>query len=215
MIASALSLDRKALKALRVTDPYSLHRVVYSLYDDVRDEAQKNMSQSSGILFADQGGDFHARRILLLADRRPKDNVAGQYGQVESKMVPENFLHYSRYRFKVIVNPTRRDSASRKLIPIRGRETIDQWFRQRSIESWGFSVHPESLQVDRVEVLRFNSKKKHQVTICQAHLQGVCSVTDTTQFHKSFTKGIGRGRSFGCGLLQLVPLSDTYCSDKE
>lgn len=60
MIASVLHLDRKAVKVLRITDPYSLHRVVYSLYEDARDAGQKNISQTSGILFADQGGALMA-----------------------------------------------------------------------------------------------------------------------------------------------------------
>ena len=91
MIASVLHLDRKAVKALRITDPYSLHRVVYSLYADVRSSEAKNASQSSGILFADQGGDFAGRRILLLADRAPADCIDGQYGQVQSKPIPGAF----------------------------------------------------------------------------------------------------------------------------
>jgi CRISPR system Cascade subunit CasE len=32
MIASVLRLSRSDCKALRVTDPYSIHRVVYSLF---------------------------------------------------------------------------------------------------------------------------------------------------------------------------------------
>ena len=39
LVASVLHLDRRAVQALRITDPYSLHRVVYGLYPDVRDEA--------------------------------------------------------------------------------------------------------------------------------------------------------------------------------
>src|SRR5690606_6883771 len=66
LIASVLHLDRRAVKALRITDPYSLHRVIYSLYPDVRSEAAKAASEASGILYADQGGDFYGRKILLL-----------------------------------------------------------------------------------------------------------------------------------------------------
>lgn len=40
----------------------------------------------------------------------------------------------------------------------------------------------------------------------QAHVQGVLQVLDLELFTKSFTHGIGRGRSYGCGLLQIVPL---------
>ncbi len=41
LYASVLHLDRHSIQALKVTDPYSLHRVVYSLFDDVRSEASK------------------------------------------------------------------------------------------------------------------------------------------------------------------------------
>lgn len=207
MIASVLKLDRQSIKALRITDPYSLHRVVYSLYEDVRSEEQKGASQTSGILFADQGGDFSSRTILLLADREPAACVEGQYGEVLSKPISETFLGHSTYRFKVIVNPTRRDNVSRKLIPVKGREAIHAWFLERAT-AWGFSIATENLQVNSVEVLRFNDKQQRQVTVCQAHVQGILSVIDREQFRNSFSQGIGRAKSFGCGLLQIVPLTN-------
>lgn len=206
LVASVLQLDRAAIKALRITDPYSLHRVVYGLYPDVRDAAGKVGHESSGILHADQGGDFHGRRILLLADRAPAEHAEGGYGEVRSKVIPIDFLIHTRYRFKVIVNPTRRDSASRKLLPVKGRDAVAAWFAERSPVSWGFRVAPEHLQVDRIDVLRFKDKSQRVVTLAQAHVQGALEVIDRKQFRHSFAVGIGRGRSFGCGLLQIVPV---------
>lgn len=208
LIASVLHLDRQASKALRITDPYSLHRVVYSLYEDVRTDEEKGASQTSGILYADQGGDLHSRQILLLADRMPAECIDGQYGHVQSKPIADSFLEHDRYRFKVIINPTRRDNASRKLLPVKGREAIGDWFCQRALQSWGFRVSPEHLQVGRVDVLSFKGKQQHPITVAQAHIQGQLEVTNRAQFHNSFARGIGRARTFGCGLLQIVPLLD-------
>lgn len=208
LVASVLQLDRVAIKALRITDPYSLHRVVYGLYPDVRDGAAKTGHQPSGILHADQGGDFHGRRILLLADRPPAEHAEGGFGDVHSKVIPIDFLSHTRYRFKVIVNPTRRASASRKLIPIKGRDAVAAWFAEHGPASWGFRAAPEHLQVDRIEVLNFKDKAGRDVTLAQAHVQGQLTVSDQERFRSSFAHGIGRGRSFGCGLLQIVPLID-------
>lgn len=208
LVASVLHLDRTAIKALRITDPYSLHRVVYGLYPDVRDAEVKVGHQPSGILHADQGGDFHGRRILLLADRPPAEHAEGGYGEVLSKVIPIDFLNHQRYRFKVIVNPTRRDSASRKLVPVKGRDAVAAWFAERGPTSWGFRVSLEHLQVDRIDVLRFQDKTQREITMAHAYVQGQLTVTDQEQFHRSFACGIGRGRSFGCGLLQIVPLID-------
>lgn len=206
MFASVLHLDRIAVKALRVTDPYSLHRVVYSLYPDVRNDIEKSSSESSGILYADQGGDHNVRRILMLSNRRPADSVNGVHVLVKSKTIPQGFLDHSDYQFKVIVNPTRRDSASRKLLPVKGREGIAEWFVERALNSWGFLVPSALLQIDKVEVLQFKDKNQRQLTIAQAHLQGKLTITDTNLFHGSFIQGIGRGRAYGCGLLQIVPI---------
>jgi len=208
MVASLLSLDRTAMKALRVTDPYSLHRVVYSLYEDVRDDAAKAAGENSGILFADQGGDFSGRKILLLSNRAPAERIEGAYGSVQSKAIYPGFLEHSTYRFKVIVNPTRRDNASRKLVPVKGRDAIGQWFCQRAEQSWGFQVSAKHLQIERVNVLQFTDKNQHPVTLAQAHVQGQLRVTDPERFRQGFRQGIGRGRAFGCGLLQIVPLID-------
>ncbi|BAW81083.1 CRISPR-associated protein Cse3 [Candidatus Nitrosoglobus terrae] len=212
LTASVLQLDRAAIKALRITDPYSLHRVVYSLYEDRRSSAEKQGSQASGILYADQGGDFQGRKILLLANRVPAEqavNEDGQaYGEVNSRPIPDNFLTHGRYRFKVIINPTRRDNASRKLMPVKSRDAVAQWFLERAAASWGFTASAEHLQIDRLEVLQFKDKAQRPVTLAQAHIQGQLAVTNREQFCHNFTNGIGRGRAFGCGLLQIVPLID-------
>lgn len=209
LTASVLHLDRAAIHALRITDPYSLHRVVYGLYPDVRDEAAKAAGQSSGILWADQGGDIRGRKILLLADRAPAEQTEGGHGHVQSRAIADGFMGHERYRFKVIVNPTLRDSASGKLVPVKGREAVAAWFAERGPASWGFAVKPDVLQVERIDVLQFKDKAQRPVTLAQAHVSGQLQVTDRTQFQNSFAKGIGRGRSFGCGLLQIVPLLDS------
>ena len=56
LFASVLRLDRAASHALKITDTYSLHRVVYSLFDDVRSEEEKHACISSGIQWVDKGG---------------------------------------------------------------------------------------------------------------------------------------------------------------
>ena len=208
MIASELRLDRAAMKALRVTDPYSVHRVVYSLFDDTRDDARKKSSEASGILYADRGGDVRLRRILILSDRHPAPTVDGTHGAVESKPVPENFLDHDRYRFSVIVNPTRRDNASRKLVPAQGREAVAEWFIERAGNSWGFSPSIPHLTVGRMSVMRFRDKRERPVTIGTAVVEGSLTVADRDRFRESFQRGIGRARAFGCGLMQIIPLSE-------
>ena len=205
IIASVLTLSRRDISALKITDPYSIHRVVFSLFEDVRSEADKVAGMSSGILFADLGGDHESRRILLLSNRPPAAAADGQHGVVISKVLSDEFLTHSTYNFSTIVNPTWESSKTRKLVPVKGRENISAWFCERAPTSWGFSVIPESVYVNNVDVLTFKNKTQQPITLAQAHIQGALRVTDPEAFRKSFTGGIGRGRAFGCGLLQIVP----------
>ncbi len=208
LYASALHLDRAAVKALKITDTYSLHRVVYSLFPDVRSEHEKQSHIQSGIVYADQGGDFHGRKVLIVSDRQPLAQVDDQHGEVICKPIAESFLGYPRYRFKVQVNPVRKDKQSGKRVAVKGRADTASWFMQRAVKSWGFAVDPQTLQVDTIEVLQFKDKIGRLVTLGKAHIQGQLTVTDLQQFHNSFKNGIGKGRAFGCGLLQIVPIID-------
>ena len=114
MFASVLNLDRKAIKGLNITDPYSIHRVVYSLFEDVRADSEKVLGKPSGIVYADQGGSFDARQVLIVSDRKPAPCVNGQYGRVETRIIGSAFLGFDNYRFKVVVNPCQRDNKTRK-----------------------------------------------------------------------------------------------------
>ncbi|MDM8545408.1 type I-E CRISPR-associated protein Cas6/Cse3/CasE [Candidatus Venteria ishoeyi] len=203
MIASALHLDRSDIKALKIRDEYSLHRVVYSLFADIRTTEQKQQGASSGILYADKGGNEKHRTILILTNRNP---IVPEFGALNSKKISKVFLSHPDYRFEVIINPAQRNNASRKIVPIKGREAIAAWFIKKAPDSWGFQVNSDNLEISNNHVKRFD-KQGHMVTQGYATIKGQLRVTDREQFIKSFQQGIGRGRAFGAGLLQIVPIS--------
>lgn len=201
--ASVLKLSRADVKTLRIKDAYALHKVVYGLFDDVRSDAEKQASTSSGIVYADKGGDFNTRQILMLSNRRPHQTP--QFGEVQSKPIHANFLTYERYAFDITINPTKRDKQTGKVIAIRGRDDIAAWFIARAPQSWGFDVGAEHLQVGQISVQVFE-KDGRSITHGSATLTGELVVIDKDRFTQSFMQGIGRGRAFGFGLLQIVPL---------
>jgi CRISPR system Cascade subunit CasE len=193
MIASVLRLSRSDFNKLKITDPYSIHRTVYSLFplcEGGRD-----------FLFADKGGDFNERCILILSKRLPQ---IPEHGTIESKNIPESFLGLDYYGFEVRLNPTKRDKKDAKIVPIKGRENLIEWFCLKS-ETWGFITERESLQIQSTGVQTFD-KQDGQVTQNTVTFVGKLKVSDRSLFIKSFEQGIGRGKSFGFGLLQIVPL---------
>lgn len=204
MIASLLLLSRADMKALRIKDAYSLHRVVYDLFDDVRNETEKKSSITSGILYADKGGDQNYRKILILSNRRPRGI---EHGELQSRLIPEGFLKHENYGFEVIINPTKRDNKTGKTVAICGREAVTQWFIDKAPKSWGFMVKPETLQIQILSVQRFAKNDHTTITQGKAVIKGELQVIDHEHFTQSFERGIGRGRAFGFGLLQIIPLA--------
>ncbi len=202
--ASVLRLNRTDVKVLNIRDAYSVHRVVYGLFENVRNDTQSRSSVPSGISFVDKGGDFNFRQILIISNRRPHQTP--QFGVVETKPIHSDFLKYDRYGFEVTINPSKRDSKTGKVVPVKGRDEIVSWFTTRAVSSWGFSVIPDKLQIERIGVQTFSNKDGKTVTHGSATFRGALEVVARDKFLQSFIQGIGRGRAFGFGLLQIIPL---------
>lgn len=199
MIASMLKLSRSDCKALKLEDAYSVHRVVYSLFP------KKSDGEPRDFLFADKGGDFNGRQILILSQRQP---VNPEYGKIESKEVPELFLARNHYGFEVILNPVTRNGPSQTTTPVKGVENLKNWFINKT-PTWGFSAEQESLQICRMGVVNFDKNNDGRIfeqTHNTATFIGKLTVTDRQAFIKSFKEGIGKAKGFGFGLLQIVPL---------
>lgn len=188
-------LSRKDCWRLKISDTYSLHREVYNLFE--RDAGR--------ILYADKGyrqgpGGFE-RHVLVLSGSEPHFPPAGV---LEARTVPESWLGHAAYRFEVVLNPVIRRCGSGRLEPVRGREAVAAWFGRRTAE-WGFDAPAEHLVVDSITADIFR-KGGNTITLEKARLEGLLVVTDRERFRRGFAQGLGRGRAFGCGLLQLVPL---------
>ena len=194
MIVSILKLSRNDCKALNLKDVYSIHRTVYSLFPQVQDETRD-------FLFVDKGGDYNFRHILILSKRTP---VIPDIGTIESKQVPAGFLQYDNYAFEVKLNPTKRNKKTGKTVAIRGSQNMLSWFVEKA-NKLGFKVTPESLAVSDIGTQSF---KKDGSTCLhgKATFIGKLVITDRDLFKKTFENGIGRGKAFGFGLLQLIPL---------
>lgn len=195
MVASVLYLVRKDIKALKITDAYGIHRMVYSLFP-------RENEQERRFLYCDTSNEKAKKQILILSKEPPK---AREYGTLRSKEISEDFLHGDIYGFRVRMNPVMRKTGNPKPVPITGIENLLAWFHRRAPD-FGFQVLDETLQVSDVGVQQID-KGNHLITHSAAVFSGVFSVSNRERFVRSFENGIGRAKGFGFGLLQIVPLA--------
>ena len=203
---SQYQLSVSDARRLRLTDAYSMHRIVYGLFDDVRGGEP---NKASGILFADKGIKLggaprqNMRTVLILSDRLPREP---ECGNIQTKPLPDSYLQAPHYAFEIIINPVRRKNISGSrgpIVPILGKPAVRQWFLEKS-SGWGFETYEPSLQIGDIKVEQFPHKGS-QATIARATVTGALHVTDRSAFIKSVHCGIGRAKAFGCGLLQIIP----------
>ena len=110
------------------------------------------------------------------------------------------------------MNPVRKDKQTGKRVAVKGRADIAQWFIQRAASRWGFDVDLPACRLRRWKCCSLKIKPAAMVTLGKATVQGLLTVTDRQKFQHSFHHGIGKGRAFGCGLLQIVPVVDALFS---
>jgi CRISPR system Cascade subunit CasE len=192
MIASLVMLDRQAIQALQIHDSYAMHKFVYNLFP----------GNNRKFLYYDQGELNNHRKILLISEEQP---IIPEQGKIESKYIPESFFHHHKYAFQVLLNPVEQHKGQKSKTPIIQKNALIEWFARKQI-FWGFVADPDSIEVFNLGV-QVTKKASMDIIHNKAEFRGVLQVVDRNCFIKSFTFGIGRGKAFGFGLLQLRPLN--------
>lgn len=186
---SRYSLSHRDSLELRLVDSYAVHQAVYSLFDG---------QQRERILFVDRGVRDGRRQILIQSAYPP---IIGVFGEISTKHIPDSYLDFDVYNFETVVNPVLRNNTNNREIvkPVRDRNEIVDWFAKRALQ-WGF--RPVDVEVVRNWADNFR-KRDREITLSKARLVGALEVLDRDLFKKAFYSGLGRGKGFGCGLLQL------------
>ncbi len=191
MIASLVSINRAAVKKLNLNNPYAIHKLVYSLFPGTKRE----------FLYYEKGGSFDFKNILILSTSQP---VLVPHILIESKIVPKSFLQHNYYAFQILLNPVEQLVGEKNKNPVLGKDSLHNWFIDKQ-KNWGFSADPDSLEIFNQGVTIFE-KQMGTVTFNKAEFRGILKVENYEDFIRSFYNGIGRGKAFGFGLLQLKTL---------
>lgn len=191
MIASIFTLDTKALRTLGSIDDYTIHRLVYDIFP-----GKERTFLYYQYPYTIRGGT----RILILSKEQPK---VPNLGTITSKQVPASFLERDYYGFKVRLNPVIRSrNQARSII---GKEELISWFLSKQ-EQWGFYTDSARLELSSIGVTEIQ-KGDNTLIFNECTFSGILHVEEKSLFIKSFTEGIGRGKGFGFGLLQLQPIN--------
>lgn len=188
-----LLIDLKACRQLQIRDVYSIHKLVYSCFP---------LSENRGnCLYADKGFSDGIRTVLILSEQTPQipDSIRSATTELS-----KNFMRFNEFRFEVVLNPVKREKESGKRRAITGQLPLLKWFTIHA-EKWGFAANENTLEVITLPMVKFK-KGDADCLFHAVKFRGTLRVTDHSLFSETLKKGIGHGKAFGFGLLQLVPI---------
>lgn len=194
--AGKIILQPSAVARLRIHDRYSLHRVVLDLFPQLFTEVEEGRY----FQWVDRGEHLTGREILFLATRTPVIHSLAEDVQVLVKKLPVSFLNHSYYRVRMDVNPTK--CVLGKRVPVI-EEDLEDWICKKARRS-GFVF--QDLRVGKFNKVRFR-KSESVVTLTEVRIDGILRVIDKERFVKTVVSGFGRGKAFGLGLMQLIPIN--------
>jgi CRISPR system Cascade subunit CasE len=205
---SQVTLDFARAVRLGLRDSYDWHQAVWKAFPG-RDAEQRDF-----LTRLDQRREGF--RLLIISPIQPaRPEWCPADGESwKTKPIPETYFTRSRYTFQLCANPTKKVSKqlpdgtltkNGRRVPLSKREELVEWIKRKGVQG-GFTVDEGTLRAFSRGRQHFN--KKSQTGLHSAvEFEGVLAVTDPTQFHETFTRGVGPAKAFGFGLLVIAPIS--------
>jgi CRISPR system Cascade subunit CasE len=171
------------------------------------DESLENPRQAWNILYRQEPDSF----VILVQSAIKPDWTRLSNGYLVQSCVKDvqwdkqQFSVGNLYQFRLKANPSKRDKETGKTIGMFRRTDQIAWLERKS-DQHGF----QPMGIDVIPVPNtFGTKSKGTapIRIHSVIFQGVLQVADSQRFIQSLKEGIGRGRSYGCGLLSIAKLN--------
>jgi CRISPR system Cascade subunit CasE len=193
---------RNTLKFL--SSPQVVHAVVEASFAD-SDQTRKlwridyYRGHSYMLLFSQNKPDF--------ADFIKQFGYPDMSGEVRDyQKVLDILQNGQQYRFRLCANPVysikQGESQRGKIVPHITISQQEGWLQRKS-EGAGFTLNEFAIKQRGIK--KFTRQHKY-VTLSTATYEGVLKIKDAEAFRATLIQGIGRAKSYGCGLLTLAKL---------
>ncbi|MFB7778150.1 type I-E CRISPR-associated protein Cas6/Cse3/CasE [Streptomyces bauhiniae] len=188
-------------------DATQMHRTVMRLAPDGLGESARHQA---GLLYRVDETDT-ASTLLVQGYRLDPAQLRGDYGHAATKSLAPMFNALRKgltVRYCIVVNPAKRELLPRacgskrgKIIPLSGPDA-DHWWTRRATDA---GLHLHVLTPTPLQPARPRGKDASPMRHSLLRYDGTATVTDPDNLAQALLTGIGRGKSYGAGLLSLAP----------
>lgn len=167
----------------------SRHKMIMSLFPAYIEGDEKR--NSNKILF--RGEDTSSYSRFLIRSEVPPSNLPGVQTIVEESF--QNYEVNSNVIFRVTVSPIRRRGNKERFIS--EPDELEEWITEKLSPAL---KDIEIIQTKDETVLRTRNRKNF---IKLVQIDGIAKIGDVDRLEELLIKGVGRNKSYGCGLLTI------------
>lgn len=204
MYLSKLELNpRNRLVNKDLGNAHALHQRIMGAFPD---EHRENPRSDWDILYRQEPNtDLVLVQSAIVPDwsRLPQGYLTNQYIKPKPMALMLKYLKNDQVlHFRLKANPSKRDTNTRKTVELY-RESDQLAWIQRQAQQHGFTLIQDPLMVPLPNIYGRKAGKA-PIKIFSVLFEGTLQISSLELFHQALLKGIGRGRSYGCGLLSLA-----------
>ena len=193
MLLTSIPMNHPLFREARWGDAAWLHRRTMRAFGDIDATEAGGPRASAGILFRVEprvaGG-----RVLVQSKVEPTvDGVSCR----DMSVVFDRLDESDRVRFILEFNAAKTVNVSGR----RARKALDR----AELEPWVRGRLAGAVEVDSIDVLSFQSRRARGANLFVARISGVGRVCDVEALRALVASGVGKGRSYGCGMLTVIP----------
>ncbi|WP_326599295.1 type I-E CRISPR-associated protein Cas6/Cse3/CasE [Streptomyces sp. NBC_01803] len=185
------------------------HRIMAFFPDGLGDRAR----QQAGVLFRIEESPGRETTILIQSGLRPvPERLPETYGAAQTKPLDpllDQLRTGDRVHYRLVANATRKlgrntqDGCPHQVKPLYGADA-DAWWERQAARAGLDILSVRSMSLSDATGRRVDGA--HRITHARTRFDGIASITDAGALRTAIVHGIGRGKSYGCGLLSTIPV---------
>ncbi|MFI1400720.1 type I-E CRISPR-associated protein Cas6/Cse3/CasE [Streptomyces sp. NPDC020681] len=190
-------------------DAAEMHRTLMRL---VPDHLGDNPRHTTGLLFRLEETEHTSKLLVQATVPLDPSRLPDGYGRAHVKDLSGMFQALREglpVRYRITLNPVKRErlplelqNQRGKIIPLSG-PAADQWWTQRAAGA-GLQLH-STLPTPQRPAQSQHRTEKPTMRHSLIRYDGTATITDSATLSQAILAGIGRGKSYGAGLLSLAP----------
>lgn len=195
-------------------DAVAMHRRVMSLFPELPQLG--SVRSHFGILHRVEQAERQAVLMVQSGTAAALERLPGGYvvNSASRNIEPllDALVQGRRLHYRCDGNPVRRPTRTTRelynlpsVVALHGRHADDWWHRRADLA--GLKVHTHlSHPLDVAVGRRGKGSDAQKVRHHRVRFEGTAEIVDPDALRAAMTRGVGKGRAYGCGLLTIAPL---------